>query len=77
MLIGLPFLWLLAKSYYTSKTFEWVDKLDLRDAPNRRVQRAIEKKIKLSKRQPSEKEMKQLGLVMCCGLEFLSSYDLS
>ena len=30
-------------NYYTSKTFEWVDKFDLRDGPKRRVQRAMEK----------------------------------
>lgn len=34
------------QSYYTSKTYEWEDKFDLRDAPNRRVQRAMEKENK-------------------------------
>jgi len=34
------------QSYYTCKTYEWEDKFDLRDAPNRRVQRAMEKENK-------------------------------
>ena len=42
ILLGLLFLWTLAELLY-QQTFEWVDKFDLRDAPKRRVQCAMEK----------------------------------
>lgn len=34
------------QSYFTRKPYYWVDKYDLRDAPNRRVQRLMEKENK-------------------------------
>ena len=55
-----------------SKTFEWVDKFDLRDAPySRRVQRAMEKENKKIREAAETKQLEFVNLnnILAFGLK--------